>query len=77
MFALGRNRSLGLDDFPNDCYIACWDIIGAHLVNVFQEILRVQNFSRSWKVTFIAIIPKVTNPTSFREFRPISFYNVR
>ena len=76
IFAMGRNRSPGPDGFPADFYVACWDIIGTDLVQAIKEIFQGQTFPRSWKATFIALIPKVTNPTSFREFRPISLCNV-
>ena len=76
IFALGRNRSPGPDGFPADFYVACWDIIGTDLVQAIKEIFQGQTFPRSWKATFIALIPKVTNPNSFHEFRPISLCNV-
>ena len=76
IFAMGRNRSPGTDGFPADFYVACWDIIGTDLVQAIKEIFQGQTFPMSWKATFIALIPKVTNQTSFREFRPISLSNV-
>ena len=76
IFAMGRNRSPGPHGFLADFYVACWDIIGTNLVQAIKEIFQGQTFPRSWKATFIALIPKVTNPTSFSEFRPISLCHV-
>ena len=73
---MGRNQSPSLDGFPTDFYVTCWDIIVTNLVRAIQEFFRVKTFPRSWKATFLSLIPKVTNPTSFREFQPISLSNV-
>ena len=76
IFAMGRNQSPGLDGFPDDFYVACWNIIDTDLVQAIKEIFQGQTFPRNWKATFIALIPKLTNPTSFLEFRPINLCNI-
>ncbi|CAA6673962.1 unnamed protein product [Spirodela intermedia] len=66
VFSMSRNRTPRPDGFPTDFYTSCWDIVGTNIVHAVKEF-----FS-----TFITLIPKVTNPTSFRDFRPISLCNV-
>ncbi|CAA7406434.1 unnamed protein product [Spirodela intermedia] len=63
VFSMSRHRAPGPDGFPADFY-------------AIKEIFRRKVFTRSWKATFLALIPKVTTPTSFRDFRPISLCNV-
>ncbi|CAA7387638.1 unnamed protein product [Spirodela intermedia] len=76
IFSMSRNRAPGPDDFLADFYSTCWDIIGTDLVHAIKEFFRRKVFQRNWKATFITLIPKVVNPTSFRDFRHISLYNV-
>ncbi|CAA6674462.1 unnamed protein product [Spirodela intermedia] len=76
VFSMSRHRAPGPDGFPADFYISCWDIVGTDLIQAIKEIFRRKVFTRSWKATFLALIPKVTTPTSFRDFRPISLCNV-
>ncbi|CAA6660783.1 unnamed protein product [Spirodela intermedia] len=76
IFSMSRNRALEPDGFPADFYSTCWDIVRTDLVHAIKEFFRCKIFPRSWKATFIALIPKVVNPTSFRGFWPISLCNV-
>ncbi|CAA7395907.1 unnamed protein product [Spirodela intermedia] len=76
VFSMSRHYAPGPDGFPVDFYVSCWDIVGTDLIKAIKEIFRHKVFTRSWKTTFFALISKVTTPTSFRDFRPISLCNV-
>ncbi|CAA6672065.1 unnamed protein product [Spirodela intermedia] len=76
IFSMSKNRAHGPDDFSTDFYSRCWDIVGTDLLHVIKEFFPYKVFPRSWKATFIARIPKVVNPTFFKDFRPISLCNV-
>ncbi|CAA6664228.1 unnamed protein product [Spirodela intermedia] len=76
IFSMSRNRAPGPNGFSADFYSTCWDIVGTDLVHAIKEFFRRKVFPRSWKATFITLIPKVVNLTSFRDFRPISLCNV-
>lgn len=76
VFFMSRNQAPRLNDFPIDFYTACWDIVKIDLVHAIKEFFYHKVLSQSWKATFIALIPKVANPISFKDFWPISLYNV-
>ncbi|CAA7397136.1 unnamed protein product [Spirodela intermedia] len=76
VFSISRNRALGPNGFPIHFYTSCWDIVGTDIVHAVKEFFCRKVFPRSWKATFITLISKVTNPTSFSDFRPISLCNV-
>ena len=76
VFSMSKNRAPGPDGFPADFYISCWEIVGMDVVEAIMEVFRRKVLTRSWKATFLALIPKVNTPTTFRDFRPISLCNV-
>jgi hypothetical protein len=52
-----------------------FEIIGSYLLCVMKEIKRLGRYFRSINSTFLVMIPKVDNPISFNDFRPISLCN--
>jgi hypothetical protein len=70
------DKSLGPDVFTGLFLKKCWPIIQQDfikLTNGFHEgILKLQNIDES----YITLIPKVQNPESVNDYRPISLTNV-
>ena len=71
-----KDRSLGLDGWPVEFYLALFDILGPELVNVVETSRREGRVTPSLNSTFIAPIPKKEMPTTFSDFRPISLCNL-
>ena len=70
-----KEKSPGPDGWPVEFYLGIWDLIGEELCQLVEE-TRCQGFiSGAMNSTFIALIPKVTKPSSFDDFHPISLCN--
>lgn len=76
LFDMKPDKSPGPDGLPPGFFQHYWDIIGEDVID-FCERFRV---SRCLPVgsnsTQIVLIPKVNNPTTMNEFRPIALCNV-
>lgn len=68
-------KSLGLDGFSACFYQSYWPIIGAEVSKAVLQFLNEGVFDKEFNFTYIVLIPKVTNPTRAKEFRPINLCN--
>ena len=69
------NKAPGPDGFSFHFYQICWSVIRKYLlrmIKAFQVKSEVGGYTNS---TFLSLIPKEANPSSFDRFRPISLCN--
>ncbi|PNX97557.1 ribonuclease H [Trifolium pratense] len=66
----------GPNGLPAQLYHNYWDIIGSNILHMVLNILNNQGDPSHLNSTNICLIPKVNNPTSPSDFRPISLCNV-
>jgi len=71
-----KEKSPCPDGWTIEFYLAFFDIIGADILRVVEEIRTSGQLYHAINSTFIALIPKSDSPTSFADFRPISLCNV-
>jgi hypothetical protein len=64
------------DGFIAHFYKNCWGIIKKYLVRMIQYVQKMTKIGGSTNSTFLALIPKDSNLTSFNRFRLISLCNV-
>ncbi|KAJ0917796.1 putative RNA-directed DNA polymerase [Helianthus annuus] len=70
------DRAPGPDGF-NFKFIKChWDLFQGDFLKIFQEFHSKGSISRCCSSSFIALIPKIKDPTSPANFRPISLIGV-
>jgi hypothetical protein len=67
-----NNKSPGPDGFNFEFFRGCWDVVKGDVMKFFQEFFVNANMPRGMLSYFITLIPKVHNPHSISEFRPIS-----
>lgn len=73
---IGSNKAPGPDGFTSHFFKVCWSIVEADFVK------DIQNFFTSFKLlgevnnTFLTLVPKIDNPSTIADFRPISCCNV-
>lgn len=74
-FSIASNKSPG-PVTPGEVFHKLWEPISSDITAGVHSFLANQKILREWNNTFITLIPKVANPTSVSEFRPISLCNV-
>ena len=68
-------KAPGPDGMPPLFYQTFWQHIGPEVSEAVLSCLNSSNLLKSINHTFITLIPKVSNPESVSEFRPINLCN--
>jgi hypothetical protein len=76
LFQLHPDKAPGPDGFTAHFYQKCWHIIKRDLLRMVQYVQKSAKIGGNTNSTFLALIPKDLNPSSFNRFRPISLCNV-
>lgn len=76
MFSIPIDSSPGPDGFGSGFYRSCWNIVEMDVVEVDREFLQGFPLPRFYPASAIVLIPKVSNPSGFDNFRPISLYSI-
>ncbi|XP_071705014.1 uncharacterized protein [Rutidosis leptorrhynchoides] len=75
-----NNKAPGPDGFNMRFFKKFWAIISADLIEAIRDFWRNGTISPGFNSSFITLIPKVANPVSLSEYRPISlidsFYKI-
>ncbi|XP_028052094.1 uncharacterized protein LOC114256638 [Camellia sinensis] len=66
------NKAPGPDGFNLLCYQKFWKVMKPKIMQFFADFHSNSKLTYGINSTFISLIPKVDNPTSLSEFRPIS-----
>lgn len=75
VFDTSPNSAPGPDGFGGSFFQNCWDIIKKELICVVQSFFNGAELSKFYTNSCLVLLPKVENPTSFNEMRPISLSN--
>ena len=71
-----HDKCPGPDGWPAEFFIHFFDLLGGELTDL-MEVFRTQgHIPANLNSTFIALIPKISDPQSFSDFRPISLCNL-
>jgi hypothetical protein len=74
--SFAKDKSPGPDGWMIEFLIHYFDIIGVDLLELVED-SRIRGFvNKSLNTTFLTLIPKVNNPSSFGDFRPIALCNI-
>lgn len=66
-----KDKSPGPDGFNLSFFKACWDIVKGDLIRTVDGFHRSSRISKAVNANFIVLIPKVDNPLTLDDFRPI------
>lgn len=66
------DKSSGPDGFNFKFIKSAWDVIEGDVYNIIREFWYSSRLPQGSNSAFIALIPKVDNPSDFKDFRPIS-----
>lgn len=72
IWSCGSDKAPGPDGFYFNFVKRFWDLMAADLLNVFRYYHGGGEISIGCNASFIALIPKVVDPTILADFRPIS-----
>ena len=75
VFSFPLDKALGPDGFMTLFYQSCWDIIGCDVLAAVEEYRSSKSMLKYFNTTNISIIPKIKDPQTFADFRPISLCN--
>ncbi|XP_074300419.1 uncharacterized protein LOC141631680 [Silene latifolia] len=75
-FDMKPNKSPGPDGFPPRFYQLFWHTVNVDITSAVLRFLNDGHLPPAWNNTHIVLIPKVVNPESISQFRPISLCNV-
>jgi hypothetical protein len=73
---MSPTKALGPDGLPPVFYQKYWHLIGEDISNAVLTCLNTGKILKAINHTHITLIPKVKNPETVQEFRPISLCNV-
>lgn len=76
LFQMSPLKAPGPDGYPAHFFQRNWDICGDDITRTVLEVLNGDEWPGDINSTFIVLIPKVPNPASVGQFRPISLCNV-
>jgi hypothetical protein len=69
------DKAPGPDGFTIHFYKVCWNIIKRDLQKMIKGFMRKAKIGGGINSTYLALIPKDSNPETFARFRPISLCN--
>ena len=71
-----KDKSPGLDGWPVEFFLDFFDLVGEDLVLAVEQAKIDGKVPGALNSTFLSLIPKCENPTTFVDFRPISLCNL-
>jgi hypothetical protein len=72
---LPKEKSPGPDGWTQELFLSFFDLLGKDLLSAVEE-SRIKGFIPGiLNATFFTLIPKVSKPTTFNDFRPIALCN--
>ncbi|CAL9020979.1 unnamed protein product [Prunus brigantina] len=72
LFGIGGLKAPGVDGFPACFYQHQWDLCASDIYAMVCEAFQKSRFPLELNATLITLVPKVVNPHSMVQFRPIS-----
>ena len=72
LFSMDSNKTPGPDGFGAGLFKTYWSILKSDLFNNVVEFFRKGKLLKEINHTFLALIPKISNPSNTGHFRPIS-----
>ena len=75
LFSINDSKAPGPDGLSSLFFKKAWSIVGSDVVEAVESFIIPGCMLREINCTIIALVPKVPNPESMRDYRPVSFCN--
>uniref|UniRef100_A0A8R7VBS1 Reverse transcriptase domain-containing protein n=1 Tax=Triticum urartu TaxID=4572 RepID=A0A8R7VBS1_TRIUA len=76
LFQIGPLKAPGPDGFPARFFQRNWGVLKEDIIHAVKKFFHTGTMPEGVNDTVIVLIPKVKNPQSIKDFRPISLCNV-
>ena len=76
LFAMPSYKSPGPDGFSSEFYKTAWPVIGHDFTVAVQSVFKMSFLPKGVNSTILALIPKKTEASEVRDYRPIACCNV-
>lgn len=76
IFSMGALKAPGPDEFHAKFFQSHWDIVGESVCNFIKSCFQDPSNIDSINDTDVVLIPKIDNPDTIKQFKPISLCNV-
>jgi hypothetical protein len=70
-----KDKNLGPDGLPMELFLRCYEFIEEDLRRMVESSRIFGKTLGAFNTTFITLVPKDDNPSSFQKFRPMSLSN--
>ncbi|KAM1735540.1 hypothetical protein ACFX12_014001 [Malus domestica] len=74
-FFMNPNKAPGPDGFNGMFFRKAWPVIGGDIIRAVKEFFSSGKLLKEFNTTIITLVPKVPNPSTMGDFRPISCCN--
>ncbi|CAH9113234.1 unnamed protein product [Cuscuta europaea] len=75
VWGLNQNGAPGPDGYNGKFFRKCWDIVDQDMISAVQEFFLGISIPQGISSSLVTLIPKVDNPSTFGDFRPICLSN--
>ena len=75
IWSMEPDKAPGPDGFSFHFYRVCWSVIRKYILRMIKDFQLKAKVGGCTNSTFLALIPKEVNPTTFNRFKPISLCN--
>ncbi|XP_039053962.1 uncharacterized protein LOC120196158 [Hibiscus syriacus] len=72
LFSMGALKASGLDGIHASLYHRNWETVGGNVCRLVKHVLEGGTMEESLNSTLLVLLPKVDNPETITQFRPIS-----
>lgn len=76
LFLIGATKAPGPDELTAIFYQTYWNTVGSAITHEVQQFFKTGVMPRDWNHTNLCLIPKIKQPKTMKDFRPISLCNV-
>lgn len=76
VFSIDDTKAPGIDGYNSVFFKKTWGIIGGDICKAVREFCTSGKLLKAFNSTAVTLLPKCSNPSSIKEYRPIACSNV-